>query len=98
MISQENTLKAFYSRKLNPALINYTEQKLFSVVETLKELRNIFLVQQVKVDTDHKTLTYKSFNLDILMRWRLTLEEFSPRLIYIKCSKNIVAEAISCSD
>ena len=32
------------------------------------------------------------------MRWRLTLEEFSPELIYIKGSINIVADALSCRD
>ena len=32
------------------------------------------------------------------MRWRLILEEFSPELIYIKGSKNIVADALSCLD
>ena len=32
------------------------------------------------------------------MRWRLTLEEFSPELIYIKGSKCIVADALSRLD
>ena len=32
------------------------------------------------------------------MRWRLTLEEFSPELIYIKGSKNIVADTFSRLD
>ena len=32
------------------------------------------------------------------MRWRLVLEKFSPELIYIKGSKNIVADALSCLD
>ena len=32
------------------------------------------------------------------MRWRLILEEFSPKLIYNKGSKNIVADALSPLD
>ena len=32
------------------------------------------------------------------MRWRLFLEEFSPELIYIKGSKNIVEDALSRLD
>ena len=32
------------------------------------------------------------------MKWRLILEEFSPKLIYIKGSKNIAADALSCLD
>ena len=32
------------------------------------------------------------------MRWRLILEDFSPKLIYIKGSENIAADALSCLD
>ena len=32
------------------------------------------------------------------MRWRLILEEFSPELIYVKGSKNIIAHALSRLD
>ena len=100
VISQDNKPIAFYSRKLNPAQVNYTttERELLSIVETLKEFRNILLGQQIKVYTDHKNLTYKSFNTERVMRWRLILEEFSPELIYIKGSKNIVADALSRLD
>ena len=71
VISQDNKPIAFYSRKLNPAQVNYTttEQELLSIVETLKEFRNILLGQQIKVYTDHKNLTYKSFNTEQVMRW-----------------------------
>ena len=100
VISQDNKPIAFYSRKLNPAQVNYTttERELLSIVETLKEPRNILLGQQIKVYTDHKNLTYKSFNTERVMRWWLILEEFSPELIYIKGSKNIVADALSRLD
>ena len=45
VISQDNKPIAFYSRKLNPAQVNYTttERELLSIVETLKVLRNILL-------------------------------------------------------
>ena len=83
IISQNNKPIAFYSRKLNPAQVNYTttEWELLSIVETLKELRNILLGQQIKVYTDHKNLTYKCFNTKRVMRWRQILEELSPELI-----------------
>ena len=32
------------------------------------------------------------------MRWRLIVEEFSQQLIYIKCTKNISADALSHLD
>ena len=48
--------------------------------------------------TDHKNLTYKIFNLDQVIQWRLILEEYSPELIYIQDSKNIAAHILSRLD
>jgi RNase H-like domain found in reverse transcriptase/Reverse transcriptase (RNA-dependent DNA polymerase) len=64
-ISQEGRHVAFYSRILNPAQTQCTttERELLSIVETLKEFRNILLGQQIIVQTDHANLTYKNFNL-----------------------------------
>jgi hypothetical protein len=91
---------AFYSRKLQPAQTRYTttERELLSIVETLKEFRNILLGQKIKVHTDHENLTYKSFNSDRVMRWRLYIEEYSPELQYIKGTHNVVADALSRLD
>ena len=78
VISQDNKPIAFYSRKLNPAQTRYTttERELLSIVETLKEFRNIFLGQHIKVYTDHKNLTFVNFNAERVMRWRLIIEEY----------------------
>ena len=45
VISQDDRPIAFYSRKLNDAQTRYTttERELLSIVETLKEFRNILL-------------------------------------------------------
>jgi transposase InsO family protein len=96
-ISQGGRPVAFYSRKLNPAQTRYTttERELLSIVETLKEFRNILLGQKIKVHTDHENLTYKNFNSDRVMRWRLYIEEYSPELQYIKGTNNVVADALS---
>ena len=82
---------------MNSAQQNYTvtEKELLSIVATLKEFRNILLGQQITVFTDHKNLTYKNFNTERVMRWRLVLEEFGPDLQYIKGERNVVADALS---
>jgi RNase H-like domain found in reverse transcriptase len=92
-ISQNGKQVAFYSRKLQPAQTRYTitERELLSIVETLKEFRNILLGQKIKVHTDHENLTYKSFNSDRVMRWRLYIEEYSPELHFIKGTHNAIS-------
>jgi transposase InsO family protein len=62
------------------------------------EFRNILLGQKIKVHTDHENLTYKNFNSDQVMRWRLYIEEYSPELQYIKGTHNVVADAFSWLD
>jgi len=63
-ISQNNQPIAFYSRKLNDAQTRYTttERELLSIVETLKEFKNILWGQQIIIHTDHENLTYKQLN------------------------------------
>ena len=100
VISQDGKPIAFYSRKLNDAQTRYTttERELLSIVETLKEFRNILLGYKVIVYTDHKNLCCKNFNTERVMRWRLVLEEYDPELRYIKGEQNIVADALSRLD
>ena len=100
VISQRGKPIAFYSRKLKPEQTRYTttERELLSIVETLKEFRNILLGHKIVVHTDHKNLTCKNFNTERVMRWRLILEEYNPKLRYIKGEQNIVADALSRLD
>jgi transposase InsO family protein len=97
VISQDGKPIAFYSRKLKPEQTRYTttERELLSIVETLKEFRNILLGQRIVIHTDHKNLTCQNFNTERVMRWRLLLEEYGPELRYIKGENNIVADALS---
>ena len=97
VISQNDKPIAFYSRKLKPEQTRYTttERELLSIVETLKEFRNILLGHSIVVYTDHKNLTCKTFNTERVMRWRLILEEYGPELRYIKGEDNTVADALS---
>ena len=100
VISQNGQPIAFYSRKLTDAQTRYTttERELLAIVETLKEFKNILLGQKIRVYTDHKNLTYKNFNTDRVLRWRLVLEEYGPELIYVKGEHNVVADALSRLD
>jgi hypothetical protein len=97
VISQKGKPIAFYSRKLTSAQLNYTttEKELLAIVETLKEFRNILMGHVITVYTDHKNLTYKVFNTERVMRWRLICEEFGVNLNYIQGSHNIVADGLS---
>jgi hypothetical protein len=52
--------------------------------------------QDIKVYTDHKNLTRDAIGLtsDRVYRWRLLLEEYAPKIIYIKGNHNSIADAI----
>ncbi len=97
VITQDGRPLAFYSRKLNDAQTRYTvtERELLSIVETLKEFRNILLGQVIVVYTDHKNLTYDDLQSDRVLRWRLLLEEYGVDIQYIKGASNIVADVLS---
>jgi len=73
---QNDSPVAFYSRKRNSAQKRYTtgEQELLSIVETLKEFKNILLVQKLIVHTNHKNLLYQKMSTDRIIRWRLLTE------------------------
>lgn len=97
VISQNGKPIAFYSHKLNPAQTRYTtaERELLSIVETLKEFKSILIGYPINVFTDHKNLSCDNFNTERVMRWRLLIEEFGPKIEYTKGSKNSVADALS---
>ncbi|MFM8622685.1 MAG: RNase H-like domain-containing protein, partial [Holophagaceae bacterium] len=97
VITQDGRPLAFYSRKLNDAQTRYTttERELLSIVETLKEFRNILLGQQIVVFTDHRNLIYNDLQTDRVLRWRLLLEEYGVEIKYIKGVTNVVADVLS---
>ena len=100
VIMQKDKPIAFYSRKLNSAQKRYTtgEQELLSIVETLKEFKNILLGQRITVHTDHKNLLYDKMSSDRIIRWRLLIEEFAPTFQHVAGEHNVVADALSRID
>jgi hypothetical protein len=97
VITHEGKPLAFYSRKLNSAQTRYTtgEQELLSIVETLKEFRDILLGQQVIIHTDHLNILYGKLSNDRITRWILLLEEYGRKYVHIAGKNNIVADALS---
>ncbi len=65
-------------------------------METLKEFKGMLWGQDIKVNTDHKNLTRDALGLtsDRVYHWRLHLEEYAPKIVYIKGVHNTVADAI----
>ncbi len=100
VIMQEEKPIAFYSRKMDKAQQRYTtgEQELLSIVETLKEFKNILLGQDLVVHTDHKNILYGNLSNDRITRWRLLLEEYGPTFAHVKGKDNVVADALSRLD
>jgi hypothetical protein len=98
MITQDNRSISFFSRKLSKMQQKYsvTEIELLAIVETLKEFKGMLWGQDIKVYTDHKNLTRDAlgFTSDRVYRCWLLLEEFPPKIIYIKGIHNTVADAI----
>jgi hypothetical protein len=102
VITQENRPIVFFSRKLSDTQSKYTVTKLelLAIVETLKEFNRMLWGQRINVYTDHKNLTQDGLDLtsDRVTRWRILLEEYAPKIIYIQGIHNTVADAISQLD
>ena len=97
IISQNGKPIVFYSRKITPAQINYTatEIELLSIVETLKELCTIILGHRITLYMYRKNITFENFTTEIVLHWRLMLEEYGPEIKYIKRPDNDTADALS---
>ena len=97
---QDGKPLAFYSCKLNTAQRNYTtgKQELLSIVEMLKDFKNILLGQWIIVHTDHKNLLYKNLSTEQLSCWRMLVEEYDVEFVHIKGIDNVVADGLSPLD
>ncbi len=99
VITQDNRPIAFFSRKLSDAQCKYsvTKIELLAIVKTLEDFKGILWGQQLKVYNDHKNLMRDALGLtsDQVYQLRLLLEEYGPKIVYIKGIHNTVADAIS---
>ncbi len=91
VFTQDNIPIAFFSLRLSNTQSKYsvTEIELLAIVETLKEFKSMLWGQSIKVYTVHKNLTRDALGLtsDRLYQWRLLLEEYAPKIVYMKGRK-----------
>ncbi len=99
VITQDNRPIAFFSRKLSDTQRKYsiTKIELLAIAETLKEFKRMLWGQQIKVFTDHANHMRGALGLtlDRVYQWRLLLEEYGPKIVYIKGIHNTVADTVS---
>jgi hypothetical protein len=99
VITQENRPIVFFSQKLPTMQHKYsvTKIELLAIVKTLKEFKGMLWGQSIKVYTDHANLIRDALGmtLDWVYQWKLLLEEYGPKIVYIKGLHNTVADAIS---
>ncbi len=99
VITQENRPIAFFIWKLSTMQHKYsvTKIELLAIVKTLKEFKGMLWGQSIKVYTDHANLIRDALGMpsDWMYRWRLLLEEYGPKIVYIEGIHNTVADAIS---
>ena len=99
VIKQQGRPVAYYSHRLNSAQHNYTtvEKELLSIVETFKEFCTVLLGASIQVHTDRKNLTHRltEFTTQLVLWWRVLLEEFNPTFLYKSGPSNILANALS---
>ena len=86
----------YFSKKLTSAQKNYTktEKELLAIVLTLKEYRQM-LIRCIRIYTDHKNLTCKTFSVQRILQWRIFLDEFDTTIHYIEGKKNVLADCFS---
>ncbi len=98
VITQDNRPIAFFSWKLSDTQHKYsiTKIELLAIAKTLKEFKRMLWGQNIKVYTDHTNLMRDALGLtsDRVYRWRLLLEEYRPKIVYIKGIHNTVADAV----
>jgi hypothetical protein len=99
VITQENRPIALFSCKLSTMQRKYNviEIELLAIVKTLKEFKGMLWGQSIKVYTDHANLIRDALGitLDCVYRWRLLLEEYRPKIVYIKGIHYTIADTIS---
>lgn len=91
---------AYASRPLNKAELNYPtiQKELLAIVWSIKYFRPYLYGRTFTIMTDHKPLIYLFGMKDPscrLLKFRLTLEEYDFKIVYVKGKENVIADALS---
>ena len=62
---------------------------------TLKDYRKMLLGAKLNIYTDHKNLTFRTFSVQQILRWKIYLDEYNLELWYIEGKKNFLADCFS---
>jgi hypothetical protein len=99
VITPENRSIEFFSLKLSTMQRKYsvTKIELLAIVKTLNEFKGMLWGQSIKMFTDHANLIRDALGMtsDHVYQWRLLLEEYGPKIVYIKGIHNTAADTIS---
>jgi len=90
----------FYSRKMQPAELNYPvhEQELLALVKFMEANRPYLIGRPVKAYTDHKALIYLNTQPHLSrrqVRWIQFLQEFDLEIAYLPGRFNTIADILS---
>ena len=69
--------------------------ELLAIVDTIKQFLNILIGQQNTISTAQKKLMREQLYIDRVMRWRLIIEEFGPKLISTKSEHDSMPDTLS---
>ncbi len=77
--------------------ISVAEFELLTIVDTLIDFNGMLWRQRLTVYMNHKNWVQAALGLtsDLISRWRLLIEEYSPENVSIKGMQNTVSNAIS---
>ncbi len=94
VITQDYMPIVFFSWKLSTTQRKYsvTKVELLAIVKTLKKFKGMLWGQSIKVYTDHANLIRDALGMtsDRVYQWRLLLEEYGLKIVYIKDIHNTV--------
>ena len=97
VISMDKKQIAFYSPKLKEMQMRSTttERELLAIVDTIKQFLNILIGQQNTISTAQKKLMREQLYIDRVIRWRLIIKEFGPKLISTKSEHDSMPDTLS---